>query len=109
MSRRDCRTSVSTACAPVTTAMPIVARCQRSAWSTSATAACVARSRSLSRLSTCRLSFRDCACGRCNSARITATYMMLVQRAGDLLERVGLDQVPDLDIVEALEADAALE
>src|SRR6516165_5151085 len=38
-----------------------------------------------------------------------ATARRRLQGAGQLLDRVGLDQVPDLGVVHAVEADAALE
>src|ERR1051325_11099288 len=76
--------SSSCTCAPsaATTANPIAARCQRSWYSTSATEARTrSRIRSLIDRTTCRLSFNDCAPGKCNSNRTIPTTILILPLA----------------------------
>src|SRR5688572_1317827 len=113
MSRSVVMRPPSASASPATTATPSAARCHSSWWSTSATAAPTLRMRSLIRFRIDRFSFSECTCGRCSSTRTEATYTetsaVLVERAGQLLELVGLDEVVHLQRIVALEPDAALE
>src|SRR5436309_3741234 len=117
--------SSSRTCPPsaATTAMPIAARCHRSWYSTSATDARTrSRNRSLSERTTCRLSFSDCAAGRCSSKRTIPTTIdcslgfdcdartrPALQRPRQLLDLERFELVAFLELAEAVERDAALE
>src|SRR6267143_2894607 len=67
--------------------------------------------RSLRLFSTARLSLSDWQAARCSSQTITPTITggSGAEGPGDLLDAIGLDQVTDLDVVEVLDADPALE
>src|SRR5437870_2119970 len=86
----------------------MAARCQRSRWSTSATLTSNReRSAPISALTTCRFSFSERHPGIRRSNRSSATSIAL-DGAGDLTDLVGLDDVTLLDVLIALDADAAL-
>src|SRR5689334_4542078 len=104
----------------LTVANPSTADCQASWSSTSAAATSyLARMRSMSPRTMRRLSFRLCASGICRTTWRRPTFIgeapaaggatSRSERTGDLLDGVRLDHVAFLDVVEALEADAALE
>src|SRR6187401_1761473 len=108
---------------------PRATRCQTSRWPTSATPTPSALRRSFTRRTDIRLSLSDCASGRKTSTDRSATNVetsepgcrawaiapksldrcCLGDRRGDALHGEDLDDVADLQIVVALEADAALE
>src|SRR3954471_4684850 len=110
---------------------PSATRCQTSRWPTSATPTPSALRRSFTRRTDIRLSLSDCASGRKTSTDRSATNVEtsepgcrawamaspisrlspagLGDRRGDALHGEHLDDVADLQIVVALEADAALE
>src|SRR6185436_10408993 len=113
-----------------TTANPIAARCHRSWYSTSATEARTrSRRRSFIERTTCRLSFSDCAAGRCSSKRTMPTTMRpplsaispapspapgsvrarTSERARQLLDLERLEPVAFLELAVAIQRDAALE
>src|SRR3954465_7294673 len=103
---------------------PSATRCQTSRWPTSATPTPSALRRSFNRRTDIRLSFSDWASGRKTSTDRSATNVetsepgcrawaiasrTLGDRRGDALHGEDLDDVADLQVVVALEADAALE
>src|SRR5829696_6952724 len=90
---------------PATVATARVARWRSSWWSTSATAQLSLRSAAPRRLTTERLSFSDEASGSRRSSRSRATN---IPSSWDLDQFVGLDLVGFLDVLEVVEADAAL-
>src|SRR5215211_4481313 len=90
---------------PATVATARVARWRSSWWSTSATAQLSLRSAAARRLTTERLSFSDEASGSRRSSRSRATN---IPSSWDLDQFVGLDLVGFLDVLEVVEADAAL-
>src|SRR6266545_2500891 len=90
---------------PATVATASVARWRRSWWSTSATAQFSLRSAAATPLTTERLSFRELASGRRRSRRSSATN---IASSRDLDHLECFDLVAFLDILEVLQADAAL-
>src|SRR6266508_2372155 len=90
---------------PATVATASVARWRRSWWSTSATAQFSLRSVAATPLTTERLYFRELASGRRRSRRSSATN---IASSRDLDHLECFDLVAFLDILEVLQADAAL-
>src|SRR5262245_735552 len=102
---------------PETQARARVARCQESWWSTSATEISnFRRRRSLSPFRTCRLPLSDSTSGRWISTVPTATRAADMSGRGarsegsrHLFGGKGLDEVPHLHALDAVDADPALE
>src|SRR5690242_2951508 len=92
-----------------TTVKPSCADCQAS-WSPTSAIAQLHfwRTRSLIRRSTIRFSFSEWLASIIRVTRQTPTIICLGEGGGDLFDLVGLDHVPDLHVVEVLDADAAL-
>src|ERR1019366_1006636 len=104
------RTESHTAASPETTVTPKTARCSLSCSATSAIDTPKrARTRSRNFSTTRRLSFSDRACGTWNVRRRTPTNTSSSQLLLDLLDLVALDDILLLELVVALETDAALE